>query len=75
MSVEHQVAIIYAAINGALDDVPVEKVKDFEDKFHAYLDSTKKNVIELIKKHKELNKETEEALKHAIEEFKKVYAL
>ncbi len=74
MGVEHQVAIIYAAINGYLDDIAVEKVKDFEDKFHAYLDSSKKEVMDMLKKQKELSKEVEAALKGAIESFKKVYA-
>ena len=40
MPVEQQVMIIYAANNGFLDDVPVEKVRAAEDKFHLFMSST-----------------------------------
>ncbi len=70
MDVSHQVAIIYAAINGCLDDVPVEKIKEFEEKFHEYLDGAGKNAIATLKKDKEISPAVETELKKAIEEFK-----
>lgn len=36
--VEYQVAIIYALVNGYLDDIPVEDIQRFEADLHAYLD-------------------------------------
>ncbi|HEX9504350.1 MAG TPA: F0F1 ATP synthase subunit alpha [Patescibacteria group bacterium] len=73
MSMEHQVVILYPAINGYLDDVAVEDVKDWEDKFHKYLDVQKKDLIKAIAEKKELTEEIESSLKKAIEEFKKSY--
>jgi F-type H+-transporting ATPase subunit alpha len=73
-AVEHQVAIIYAVVNGLLDDVPVEKIKEFEDRFHQYLSTSGKDVMAIIKKEKDLTKEVEEKLKTATEEFKKLQA-
>lgn len=74
MPVEHQVAILYAVINGFLDEVPVEKVKDWENKFHQYLDVQKKSLLTAVATEKELNEKLENELKRAIEEFKKGYA-
>lgn len=72
MPVEHQVAIIYAATNGYLDDIPVEKLKDFEDRFHKYLKTSAKELLNQIRVKKDLESEIEEKLKRYIEEFKKL---
>ena len=63
MSMEHQVAIIYAAINSYLDDVAVEKVKDFENQFHAYLDASFGGLMKKLGEQKELTAEIEQELK------------
>ena len=72
LAVENQVAILYAAVNGYLDDVPTEKVAEFEERLHKYLGTARKDVIAAIHKEKELTKEVEAKLKGAIEEFKKI---
>ncbi|MDO8529343.1 MAG: F0F1 ATP synthase subunit alpha [bacterium] len=70
MAVENQVAIIYALINGFLDDVEVGKLKEWENEFHKYLKSQKKEVLEMIAGEKELNDKIIEKLEDAIKEFK-----
>jgi len=45
MSVDKQVAIIYLGTKGLLSRVPVDKVKKFEDDFHAYLSQNHKDVL------------------------------
>ncbi|OGE87644.1 MAG: F0F1 ATP synthase subunit alpha [Candidatus Doudnabacteria bacterium RIFCSPLOWO2_02_FULL_49_13] len=75
LAVEHQVAIIYAATNGMLDDVPVDNLRDFEAKFHKFLDIQKKDLLKLIADKKELTEEVEGQLKKTIEEFKKGYSV
>jgi F-type H+-transporting ATPase subunit alpha len=70
MLVEKEVAILYAAINGYLDDVPVDKVAAFESGFHKFLETNHPDIGGQIASTKELSSETEEALKTAIEEFK-----
>jgi len=47
--VEEQVAIIYASTNGMLDDVPVSRVKEFENEYLGVLRSTKKETLDLLK--------------------------
>jgi len=70
MPLEKQVMILYAVINGYLDDVPVEKVRDFEDNFHRFMGISHPEVGERIAREKDISNETEEALKKAILEFK-----
>jgi len=70
MSVEKQVTILYAAINGYLDDVPVDQAGTFETNFHRFIETTHPEIGESIARDKEINAETEEALKVAIGEFK-----
>ncbi|OGY53573.1 MAG: F0F1 ATP synthase subunit alpha [Candidatus Buchananbacteria bacterium RIFCSPLOWO2_01_FULL_46_12] len=69
MAVEHQVTILYAAINGYLDQVPVDQVKKFEAEFHKYMDASGEEVLALIKSTRELDEQTEAKLKQAIEDF------
>jgi len=70
MPVENQVAILYAGVNGYLDDVPPEKVKEWEEKFHEYLKTEPTRVLEDISKEKDLTIAVEEKLKTVIADFK-----
>ena len=74
LPVENQVAIIYAGTNGHLDDIPVEKIREFEQKFHEYLRANARELLTHIRVKKELEGEMEEKLKRLIAEFKKSYA-
>jgi len=73
MPMEKQVMILYAVINGYLDDVAVEKIVTFESNFHSFMKTNHPEIGERIAKEKELTRETEEALKTAILEFKKSF--
>ena len=73
MSVENEVAILFALVGGYLDDVPVENVQKWEGEFHKYMKDMKGDVLKLISEKKELTEEVENALKKAIEEYKEVY--
>jgi len=70
MPVENQVAVLYAGTNGYFDDVPVEKMKETEDKFHNFLSAESSGVLKMILEKKELTTEVEENLKKAIEDFR-----
>lgn len=74
MPFEEETAILYAAINGFLDEIPKNKIKEFEQKFLNYLKNIDKaKVLEEIKKTNELNEGIETKLKSTLEEFKKVF--
>ncbi|MFC2069623.1 F0F1 ATP synthase subunit alpha [Chloroflexota bacterium] len=71
METEKQVMILYAAINGYLDDIAVEQVAAFETDFHRFMESGHPEIGVTISREKDISTETEEALKASIEEFKK----
>lgn len=49
LTVEQQVAIIYASTNGLLDNIPVEKVRQFEKQYLSVLKTEHKDLLENIK--------------------------
>jgi F-type H+-transporting ATPase subunit alpha len=71
MPVEKQVMILYAAINGYLDDIPVDKVFTFETNFHRFMEANHPGIGEKIAKEKEISAETGDILRAAILEFKR----
>ena len=68
--VEEQVAVIYAGINGFLDDVPVSDVKEFTIKLRSYLKSSVSGFLTDVKTSQKLSPEGEEQLKKAIADVK-----
>ncbi|NOQ67808.1 F0F1 ATP synthase subunit alpha [Patescibacteria group bacterium] len=74
METEEQVVIIFATINGFLDDVEIEKVKDFEKELLERLREKNKDILESILKEGDISEETDKKLKKIIEEFKKRFS-
>jgi F-type H+/Na+-transporting ATPase subunit alpha len=74
VDVETQVMIMYAAVNYYLEDIPHEKIRDFEKQFAEFMDVHYPQVQRRIRETGKLDEETEEFLKDAIEEFKKLFA-
>ena len=75
MPLEKQVMILYAAINGYIDDVPLDKVVAFETSFHQFMEANHPKIGKSIAQEKEITAKTEEALKAAILEFKQGMSL
>ena len=69
-SLAEQVTVLYAGVNGYLDDVPMDKVADFERAFHEQMRATHRGILESIQSTGEIDDATEELLKAAIEQFK-----
>lgn len=69
--VEKQVAILYAVINGVLTDIKTEDVRQYEKKLYSFLDSDADGAAAMqeIRSTGKLEKETEEKLKKALENF------
>jgi F-type H+-transporting ATPase subunit alpha len=75
MSLENQIIILYAAINGFIDDIPVKKVVNFESALIRMMSTMHPEIGKDIKETKELRDGNEEKLKVAIEEFKKGFSV
>ena len=73
LSVEIQVAVLWAVQNGHFDKVDVEKVKDFQAKLTDYLSTRKEDLLSRIRAEKKVSDEISADLKSAIEEFAGTY--
>jgi F-type H+-transporting ATPase subunit alpha len=70
MLIEKQVMVLYAVINGYLDDVPVEQAGAFEAAFHKFMEASHPEIGRRLATDKALTEDTENKLKAAIVEFK-----
>jgi F-type H+/Na+-transporting ATPase subunit alpha len=71
--VEDQVMSIWAATNGFLDDLPVERVQDFESGLLDHLRSRHSGIGETIRDTGKLEDDTIEQLRNAVQDFKDAY--
>ena len=75
MSVEKQIAIIWAGNNGHLNDIELDDVKRFEEEFLSYLETNYASTLEDIRDSGELSDEIVENLKKAVGEFKQGFTV
>ena len=73
MPFEEQVIVIYAVTNGLIDDIPVDRVREWEHAFHEYMRAQNPAIAEAIRNEKKLSKELEEQIADAVREFNKTF--
>jgi F-type H+-transporting ATPase subunit alpha len=67
--VEKQITAIWAAINGHLDAIPADKVREWEKRLYEYADAKCADLMTLIRDRKKLDDDVVKGLKAALEEF------
>jgi F-type H+-transporting ATPase subunit alpha len=70
MDVAKQISIIFAGTNGHLDDIPVDKVSEFEIGLFDYLDANNATELDSITTEGKISKDVETKLNEAIAAFK-----
>jgi F-type H+-transporting ATPase subunit alpha len=73
LPVELQVAVLWVIQNNFMDDVPVAKIKDFQDKLQDFLLTRKEPLLATIREKKSIDDSISADLKAATEEFKLTY--
>lgn len=73
MATNEQIAVLYAGTSGALDDVPVEALKKFEDEFLMFMRDAKVDILNEVEEKKALDEDLKGRLNAAIDEFKKTF--
>ncbi|MBL7209260.1 MAG: F0F1 ATP synthase subunit alpha [Dehalococcoidia bacterium] len=74
VALDKEVMILYAVTNGFLNDVPVEKVANFEQSFYRFMETNHPEIGQSITTDREIKPETESALQKALGEFKQTAA-
>ncbi len=70
LPVADQVLSIFAGVNGFIDNIPVNKIRDFEEELLAYIKEKHPQVREEVKTKKKIDEEFGGQLKKIISEFK-----
>ena len=71
MTIAEQVVSIFAGVNGYLDDLDLNKIRDFEKDLYELIKSSHSDIIEKINSSGDLDSDTSSKLQSIIEEFKK----
>ncbi|MBV8527989.1 MAG: F0F1 ATP synthase subunit alpha, partial [Candidatus Dormibacteraeota bacterium] len=69
-----QIMALFCGTRGYLDDVPIDRVSDFEQSFLRYMDHDHPEIQKTIEDDRKITDETEKSLRAAIEDFKKGWA-
>jgi F-type H+-transporting ATPase subunit alpha len=70
MPLEQEVMVIFAATQGFVDDVPVNRVQEFQNAFLSHVDATAPQLRSALAEKKELTGEIEGQLRQALTDFK-----
>lgn len=70
MAVEEEVAVIFAAVKGLIDDIDVDKIGKFEEEYLRFMHSIKADLLTAIRTEKALSAELTAQLEQAVKEFK-----
>ena len=73
VEVAHQVCILYAVVNGYLNEVAVEKIPEFQIRLHDYMEQKFPGVLDAIRATGKLESKTEETLKTALSQLLKEF--
>lgn len=73
VAVENQIMLIYSANQRYLEDIPVDRIGEFEKEFYSFMDLRYPEIGVTIRESGVLSDETKEKLNVAIEEFKKEF--
>ncbi len=71
--VEEQAIILFSAVKGHLDIVPVKSIVKFEDEFLKIMRASHADILATIRKEKMLSPDTEKKLAHIISDFAKLF--
>lgn len=73
MAVNEMVPLVFAGVNGFLDQVPVNKILQWEADFLAHLKTGGSGILEVIEKEGQVSKETDAKLREVIGAFNKSF--
>jgi len=73
LPVEKQIAILYVATKGKLDDVPTPRVREFEEQFYRFLEAERPQILGDLGTKKELTDDIAAALDDAVDAFRQSF--
>ena len=74
MPIANQVSIVYAGVNGYLDDIDIENISNYESNLIEHLVANNKSMLDHIAKSGQLDEQTEVELKETLDSFTKSFS-
>src|SRR5437588_5636843 len=74
MDVEKQVLIIWTAINGITEDIPVEDIKDFDAELVRFIENSHPGVLQALRQKKAIDADMQKDLEQSLKDFKERWA-
>ncbi|MDP6101465.1 MAG: F0F1 ATP synthase subunit alpha, partial [Dehalococcoidia bacterium] len=75
MAMTREVSILFAAVNGFIDDVTVENLGRWEEELHRFMETHHPDIVQAISSEEDISEKTEAAFRNALSEFKQTVAL
>jgi len=75
LPVEKQIIIIFAGINGFLDDLPNEKIRAFESGLYGFMEETRPELVRKLKEKADIDESIDSGLKETIRKFKEQFVV
>jgi F-type H+-transporting ATPase subunit alpha len=72
-SLGQMVSSMFAVVNGFMDDVPVDRIREFEERLIGYLETSKAEVLKAIEENKDIDATTDAGLREGITAFKSTF--
>jgi F-type H+/Na+-transporting ATPase subunit alpha len=73
--ISEQIVAIWVATKGHLDDIPKEKIVQFEKEFLNFVRTNHKNILESIEKEKKISEDLFKKMEEAVKEFKNQFEI
>jgi len=73
LPIEQQVSVLWAMQNGYFDEVPVDRVKEYQTKLNEFMVTRKEAVLAAVREKKQIDKDVEGLLRAATDEFKSTW--
>jgi len=70
---ENQVVILFAGVNGYIDDIPVSQVERYQKEFIAFMENSKADILKTIKTEKKISEDLKTKLTDSCREFNSVF--
>ena len=73
MSISNQIAILYAGVNGYLDNIEIENINKYEKELVEYLAANNQNTLDSITTSGKLDDSNQKELQNALDTFTKTF--
>ena len=70
---EHEVVVIFAGTNGYADDIPLDRMREWEGKLTRFMETSHSDILKDIVEKKRITEETEQKLRDALETFRSTW--